>query len=136
PMMGSKMLRAGDTERGFAGFVNRRFEAIRNTYARLLEGTRRHRPVVLTLWVIVMLLIVPFYLFSQKELAPAEDQGFVFGIVQSSANATLDHTNLFSDHIYKFPRCFPETDSTFQIVLPSGCCAGLVVKPVSQRKKS
>ncbi len=27
PMMGSKLLRAGDTERGFAGFVNRRFDA-------------------------------------------------------------------------------------------------------------
>jgi multidrug efflux pump len=25
PMMGSKPLRAGDTERGFAGWVNRRF---------------------------------------------------------------------------------------------------------------
>jgi hypothetical protein len=24
---------------------------------------------------------VPFYLFSQRELAPAEDQGVVFGIV-------------------------------------------------------
>ena len=28
PMMGSKLLRAGDTERGFAGFVNRRFESV------------------------------------------------------------------------------------------------------------
>src|SRR4029079_9609117 len=27
PMMGSKMLRAGDTERGFAGWTNRRFDA-------------------------------------------------------------------------------------------------------------
>ena len=30
PMMGSKLLRAGDTERGFAGFVNRRFERVRD----------------------------------------------------------------------------------------------------------
>ena len=26
PMMGAKLLRAGDNERGFAGWVNRRFE--------------------------------------------------------------------------------------------------------------
>ena len=26
PMMGSRLLRAGDTERGFAGWINRRFE--------------------------------------------------------------------------------------------------------------
>src|SRR5262249_43262108 len=32
PMMGSKLLRSGDTERGFAGFVNRRFENVREIY--------------------------------------------------------------------------------------------------------
>ncbi|MFL6234708.1 MAG: efflux RND transporter permease subunit, partial [Thermoanaerobaculia bacterium] len=136
PMMGSKLLRAGDTERGFAGFVNRRFEDIRRVYTRMLGSTLRYRPVVLTLWVIVTLLIVPFYMLSQKELAPAEDQGVVFGIIQSSANATLEQTKLFADQIYKVFHSFPETDSTFQIVFPSGGFAGMVVKPESQRKKS
>ncbi|MEA2600175.1 MAG: multidrug efflux pump [Acidobacteriota bacterium] len=136
PMMGSKMLRAGDTDRGFAGFVNRRFEAVRRAYTRVLEGTLRYRPVVLTLWVIVMLLIVPFYLLSQKELAPAEDQGVVFGIIQSSANATIDQTKLFADEIDKTFRSFPETDSTFQIVFPSGGFAGMVIKPWSERTKT
>ncbi len=136
PMMGSKMLRAGDTERGFAGFVNRRFEAIRRAYARLLGGTLRYRPVVLTLWVIVMLLIVPFYLFSQKELAPPEDQGFIFGIVQAPANATLDQTKLFADEIYKTFQSVPEHDSTFQIIFPTGGFAGMVIKPWSERTKT
>ena len=42
PMMGSRLLRAGDTERGFAGFVNRRFEAVRKGYGRapLLDARR------------------------------------------------------------------------------------------------
>ena len=136
PMMGSKLLRAGDTERGFAGFVNHRFEAVRRAYTRALEWTLEARPVVLTLWVIVTLLIVPFYLFSQKELAPAEDQGVVFGIVQASANATLDQTKLFADEIYKTFQAIPEHDSTFQIVFPTGGFAGMVAKPWSQRKKS
>ena len=70
PMMGSKLLRSGDSERGFAGWVNRRFDFFRATYARQLAATLNYRPVVLTLWVLVTLLIVPFYLFSQKELAP------------------------------------------------------------------
>src|SRR5438477_6339435 len=34
PMMGSKLLRAGDTERGFAGFINARFERLRERYSR------------------------------------------------------------------------------------------------------
>ena len=53
PMMGAKLLRAGDTERGFAGWINRRFEGVRHAYTRMLAGTLRYRPVVLVLWVIV-----------------------------------------------------------------------------------
>jgi multidrug efflux pump len=136
PMMGAKLLRAGDTERGFAGFINGQFEAIRRTYARMLAWTLEARPVVLTLWVIVILLLVPFYLFSRKELAPPEDQGVVFGIVQAAANSTLDQTRLFTDEIYRVFHSFPETASTFQLTSPSGGFAGMVVKPWSERKKT
>src|SRR3954462_14635522 len=84
PMMGAKLLRSGDSERGFAGFVNRRFERVRTTYGRTLASTLQYRPIVFAVWAIVAILIVPFYMFSQRELAPAEDQGFFFGFVQGS----------------------------------------------------
>src|SRR6266511_2043940 len=54
PMMGSKLLRAGDTERGFAGMINRHFEIARKLYQRVLANTLQYRPVVLTLWAIVV----------------------------------------------------------------------------------
>ena len=79
---------------GIAGWINRRFDSVRRGYTRSLTATLRYRPVVLTVWVIVALLMVPFYLFSQRELAPNEDQGFFFGFVQGSPNATLDQTRL------------------------------------------
>src|SRR6202140_1448503 len=94
PMMASKLLRQGDTEKGFSGIVNRQFEHVRNLYTRLLSGTLRYQPVVITLWVIVALLMVPFYMFSQRELAPGEDQGIVFSVLQSPANSTLDQTKI------------------------------------------
>ena len=136
PMMGSKLLRAGDTERGFAGIVNRTFERIRGLYSRTLAGTLQYRPVVFVLWGIVVLLIVPFYMFSQRELAPSEDQGVVFGVIQSSANSTIDQTNLFTSQVYDVYRAFPESDSIFQITSPSGGFGGMVTKPWSQRKKT
>ena len=136
PMMSSKLLRAGDTERGFAGFVNRRFDGIRRRYTRLLTGTLNYRPVVLTLWVMVVALIFPFYMFSQRELAPAEDQGVVFGIVQASANSTIDQTTLFTREINKVFQSFPETDATFQITFPTGGFGGMVLKPWSERQKT
>jgi multidrug efflux pump len=136
PMMGSKLLRQGDTERGFAGIVNRQFERVRGGYTRMLSGTLRYRPVVITLWVIVVLLMVPFYMFSQHELAPAEDQGVVFAVIQSAANSTLDQTNLFTQQVYDVYHSFPESESIFQITQPSGGFGGMVTKPWSQRKKT
>ena len=136
PMMGSKLLRAGDTERGFAGMINRHFEAVRRLYVRLLSGTLQYRPVVLTLWAIVAALMIPFYMFSQRELAPEEDQGVVFGVIQSSANSTLDQTNLFAKQVYDVYHSFPESGSIFQITNPGGGFGGMVTKPWSQRKKT
>src|SRR5437870_1812845 len=129
PMMGSKLLRSGDTDRGFAGIVNRRFESVRSLYGRLLGGTLKYRPVVLALWAIVAVLMIPFYILSQRELAPAEDQGVVFGVIQSSANATLDQTNLFTDQVYNVYHGFPEAASIFQITNPGGGFGGMVTKP-------
>jgi multidrug efflux pump len=136
PMMGSQLLRQGDTEKGFAGWINRRFDAVRRGYSRVLAGTLRYRPVVLALWGIVAVLIVPFYMFSQRELAPVEDQGFIMGIVQASANSTLDQTNLFTAQVHDVYRSFPETESIFQIAFPTGGFGGMVLKPWSERGKT
>ena len=136
PMMGSKLLRAGDTERGFAGFVNRRFENVRNVYAKILCRTLQYRPVVFGVWIIVALLMVPFYIFSQRELAPAEDQGVVFGVIQASPNSTLDQTKLYSSEIYDVYHSFPESESIFQITDPNGGFGGMVTKPWSERNKT
>jgi multidrug efflux pump len=136
PMMSSKLLREGDTEKGFAGWVNRRFDGVRRRYTSLLAGTLNYRAVVFVLWAIVTALIVPFYMFSQKELAPTEDQSVVFGIVQAAPNATLDQTKLFTKEVNDVFQSFPETRATFQITFPSGGFSGLVTKPWDERKRS
>src|SRR3989454_1128367 len=136
PMMGSRLLRAGDTERGFAGLINRRFESLRSLYTRALSRTLAFRPVVLVLWAIVVALMAPFYIYSQHELAPTEDQGFVFAIIQSAPNATLEQTMLFATKVSEVFGSFPESDITFQITSPGGGFGGMVLKPWSQRKKT
>jgi multidrug efflux pump len=136
PMMGAKLLRSGDAERGFAGWINRRFDSLRRLYGRSLAGTLRYRPVVLVLWAIVALLGVPFYLFSQRELAPHEDQGVVFSIIQASPNSTIDQTTMFTTQVHDVYRALPEADSIFQITFPSGGFGGFVAKPWSERTKT
>src|SRR5262245_32784628 len=136
PMMGAKLLRAGSSERGLPGCINRRFETVRRGYTGALAATLRYRPVVLTIWIIVALLTVPFYMFSQQELAPAEDQGFFFGFVQASPNATLDQTKMFTQQIYDVYKSIPESSSIFQITFPTSGFGGMVTKPWSERTKT
>ena len=136
PMMSSKLLRAGQSERGFAGWINRRFDGLRNAYTRSLTSTLRYRPVVLVLWAIVAILTVPFYLFSQRELAPNEDQGVLFSILQTSANSTLDQTKMFAEQVADVYRSFPEAASIFQLTFPTGGFGGFVTKPWSERSKT
>ena len=137
PMMGAKLLRAGDSERGYAGWVNRRFESVRRRYARVLAGTLQYRPVVLALWLIVAVLTVPFYMFSQRELAPTEDQGFFFGIIQAAANSThRSDEALHGRQVHDVYRGLPESDSIFQITFPTGGFGGMMTKPWSERTKT
>jgi len=136
PMMASKLLREGDHDRGFAGFVNRRFEGFRKIYSGWLTGALNYRPILFTVWAIVIALIIPFYMFSARELAPKEDQSVVFGVIQASANSTLDQTRLFTKQVYDVYHSLPESQSIFQITSPTGGFGGVVTKPWSERKKS
>jgi multidrug efflux pump len=136
PMMGSRLLKAGDTERGFSGLIHRHFEKVRGLYQRLLTGTLAYRPVVLVLWVLVVALIAPFYMMSGQELAPSEDQGFIFGIIQASANSTLDQTRMFASKMHDVFRAIPESDGIFEITFPTGGFGGTNLKPWSERTRT
>ena len=136
PMMSSRLLRPGDNERGFAGWINHRFEWLRKKYSAALGPMLENRGIVLFLAGSVIFLLVPFYIFSMKELAPKEDQGVVFGIIQAPPNATLDQTALFAGKLNGIFQAQPECAATFQIVRPTFGFSGLVTKPWSERSRT
>jgi multidrug efflux pump len=136
PMMSSKMLREGDAERGFAGWINRQFDRLRNAYMRVVGVAVANRWPVIAFCSIIGVLWAPFLMFSKSELAPVEDQGFIFGIVKAPANATLDQVTLFADEINKAFRSAPEVANTFQVSMPTGGFGGLVTKPWNERERT
>ena len=102
PMMSSKLLRAGDSHKGFAGWVNRQFDRLRNRYTHTLSGTVRWQPVTIVLWAIVTFALLPvFWMMTPSELAPKEDQGVILGIVQASPNSTIEQTSIYTDEVNK-----------------------------------
>ncbi len=136
PVMSAKILKSGSEERGFAGKVSRDFDKLKRFYGRLLDGTLNARPAVYLVWIVLVLLIYPMYTMSSKELAPAEDQGVIFGIMNSAANSTLDQNSIYATAVNKAFQRVPETDFTFQITYPNSGFSGMVVKPWDKRKRT
>jgi multidrug efflux pump len=136
PVMSSRLLTAEGEHRGMAGLINRTFDRFRGFYGRLLDGTLNARPAVYTVWIVITLLCYPMFMFSAKELAPTEDQGVIFGIIEAPANSTIDETVKYANKVEDVFLHIPETAFTFQLTFPSSGFGGGVLKPWDQRKRT
>ncbi|HYV66952.1 MAG TPA: efflux RND transporter permease subunit, partial [Myxococcales bacterium] len=136
PVMSAYLLRQSDEDKGFAGLVNRTFDRIRSAYGRALETTFRARGAIYVAWVVIGILAFLMFAQSPKELAPAEDQGVVFGIINTPANSTLDQVTRSTREINKAAFTIPETEFTFQITFPNNGFWGAGLKPWDQRKRN
>ena len=136
PMLSSKLLTAEDEQHWLPAHINATFERFKQFYGRRLDETLSARPAVYLLWGTLSLLIVPMWMFSAEELAPNEDQGVIFGIVDAAANATLDQTSAFAAAANQVFLSVPETEFTFQVTFPTTGFSGMVVKPWDQRQRT
>ena len=136
PVMAAKLLKPGGEEHGLAGKITRDFERLKNAYGRRLDATLAARPAVYAVWIAVSLVTVPMFVMSAKELAPTEDQGVIFGILDASANSTLEQNTHFAAEVNRVFQGVPETDFTFQITFPNSGFGGMVAKPWDDRKRN
>jgi multidrug efflux pump len=136
PMMTSKLLTAEDEQHWLPTRINAGFERVKRFYGRVLDSALSARPAVYLMWGTLSLLVVPMWMFSAEELAPSEDQGVIFGIVDASANATLDQTSKFAAAANDVFQSMPETQFTFQITFPTSGFGGMVVKPWDERERT
>ncbi|HJV65153.1 MAG TPA: efflux RND transporter permease subunit, partial [Geomonas sp.] len=136
PVMSAKLLKPGIEEHGFAGKIARDFRRFSNAYGRMLSATLKVRPAVYLVWLAVVLVTVPMFTMSAKELAPTEDQGVIFGILDSSANSTIDQNSIWAAATNRIFQSIPETDFTFQLTFPNSGFSGMVAKPWSERHRN
>ena len=136
PMMSSRLVKPKRGESLFKQKVDDVLDWLRTKYETALRIVLRYRPTVVVLAVWISLLVVPFYLFAMKELAPREDQGVLFGIVQGPPNATIEQMQISTSQVYKAYASFPEYLGAFQLTNPGGGFSGLVAKPWAERSRS
>ncbi len=136
PVMCAKLLKPGMEEHGFAGVIARGFNRLRDRYGRALDKVLAARPAVYSVWLVLALLTVPMFNMSPGELAPAEDQGIIFGIVEAPANATVEDTVRYTSAANDIFFEEPEAAYSFQLTQPSSGITGMVLKPWGQRKRT
>ncbi len=137
PMMSAYLLNEHDQEdKGLSGKINRTFDRVRDRYDRIIGHSLNWVPVTITVAVLLTMLLGPFFMFAQKELAPKEDQGVVFSILLPSPSATIDQNVIFSAQVQEMFESFPEYANSFQITGTSFGFGGAILKPWSERTRT
>jgi len=136
PMMSAYILKEGDDEKGFALASRQVFDRLNSAYISALDSSLKARWLMLFLWVLISLLCLPLFSLSAKELAPAEDQGVIFGIVEDSANLSLDQAILYGEETERIFSSADETDFVFQFIIPGASFGGMVLSPWGERDRT
>ena len=138
PVMASRLLNHDREEHGLVGRINRDFDRLKNFYGRVLDWTLARRPLVYTVWIGLSLLTLPMFMMAwqAKEPAPAEDQGVIFGVVETPPDSTIDQTSFYADLAGSSFAKVPEKEQVFQLTQPDGGFGGLVLKPWGERKRT
>ncbi|MBL9191590.1 MAG: efflux RND transporter permease subunit [Opitutaceae bacterium] len=138
PMMSAYLLHGKEAEeKGLTGRINRGFDGLRNLYERVIGSVLTGwKSVVVVLSILFTLLLAPFFMLAQSELAPKEDQGVVFSILLPSPTSTTDQNLIFSEEVQKMFESFPEYSNSFQITGANFGFGGAILKPWSERSRT
>lgn len=113
PMMSSWLLDAKVSESRLSRRVEAAMGRLTRGYDRLLGQTLAARPVVLMVGAVVLVAIVVLFNGSRRELAPSEDQGYVFVQARAPQYANIDYTQRYSGQIEQLFKSLPEYASSW-----------------------
>ena len=139
PMMCSRLLRPKSTSSGLAARLDRLFHALQLRYQRTLHSSMNTRGVTLTFGVLVLLLIPALLMFTRSELAPEEDQSFVFMLTTAPQTANLEYLTHYTNEVNRRLKEFDEYEAHFHINGVDGAQSGMggfILKPWDQRERS
>jgi multidrug efflux pump len=114
PAMSARVLKGGDPGR-FQRTVDRTLDGVANWYERRVSSSLDYRPV--TLLMVAALLGVTGFMFlnTSSELAPEEDSGALFAIMNGPRYATLDYTSAFTTEVAKRTSDIDEVQTSFSV---------------------
>ncbi|MAT51649.1 MAG: multidrug efflux protein [Porticoccaceae bacterium] len=136
PIMSAYANPEGGRQAPMTRWVNQRFDMLHRRYGRLLDHVLRWRAQILAAGVFFAVLVVPFYLFSQKELAPIEDQSSINIIVDAPSNASLEYSNNYMHDAVALLETIPGVRFVWQVVRANAGFGGIIFEDIEDRDKS
>jgi multidrug efflux pump len=136
PMMCSRFFKAEHDTGAFVRLIDRQFERIRHGYQRALHGALTTWSVVVVMGLMLFGATILLGMTAKSELAPEEDQGFLFYQLKSSPNSTAQQMLGYSQQMFTIGKALPEYAMLFQIITPGAGFGGMLFKPWSERTKN
>ncbi|MFT4823858.1 MAG: multidrug efflux pump [Halioglobus sp.] len=124
PIMSAYVSPAQGKEGKMTRWVNSRFDALRLRYESMLERSLRWTPQLLSFGLFFSLLAAPFFMMSQQELAPIEDESSIFVISAAPPEASLAYTQRHMQDVVSVMNGLDHATDMWQIVNPNGAFGG------------
>ncbi|MGB3847934.1 MAG: efflux RND transporter permease subunit [Sphingopyxis sp.] len=113
PMMSSLLLHSQMNEGRLSRAIEHNMQRATAGYSRLLGATLAARPAVMLVGAVVLGAIVILFTGAQRELAPQEDQGYVFVQTKAPQYANVDYTARYAHEVERMFRGLPEYVSSW-----------------------
>lgn len=136
PIMSAKLVPAHGHEGWFTRLVNRGFDRVRTIYGRILDVTLSVRWTMAVAAVLIAMGAAPLYMFSGKELAPTEDEGGVFFVLNAAPDASLDANRRAATQITDGLGKIPETRFVWRVLFTSTGFGGMQTINWDERKRT
>ena len=136
PVMSGFVNAEGGREARFTRWVNHLFAVTQQAYRRVLDALLARNGQVLFVALFIALLALPFFLFSQSELAPREDQSAIRVVVTSPPEATQDYTERYMYEVVAALKALPESTFMWQVITPSAAFGGMQFADYEERDLS
>lgn len=136
PIMSATVCPKGGQESRFTIWVNNQFEKAQKYYRLFLGHVFNWRGQVIFSAIFIALLTVPFYMFSQKELAPIEDNSSINTIITAPPESSLEYTTTNMHQVVDTLLTTESADGMWQVLRASGGFGGLLLGEVNERSRS
>ncbi len=141
PMLSARLLKRHDSasaglDAKIAQFIDRRFDRLHGFYSRRLHSVLDYVPVTLVFALVVVGGTTALWMTTQQELAPQEDQGFIFAFGPPSPTASVTQYGQFSSAVYDRLRANPNIDFIFQLDSPARLFKFFALKPWDSRPQN